>query len=293
MAVGPSTAPQAAEKRVFQQPAGRSCVAAGAIGECEYNNNNRTIDRLFNEVNLNNLAKNLLLWLVIAIVLMSVFNNFGNRPQAVRPLEYSAFIQKVKQNEVERVTIQGREISGKFKSSESFTTFSPGDPGLIGDLLDHGVAIEAKPQEEQSLLLTIFINWFPLLLLVGVWVFFMRQMQGGVGGRGAMSFGKSKARMLTEEQNKTTFEDVAGIEEAKEEVQELVEFLRDPSKFQKLGGRIPKGVLMTGSPGTGKTLLAKAIAGEAKVPFFSISGSDFVEMFVGVGASRVRDMFEQ
>jgi cell division protease FtsH len=242
---------------------------------------------------LNNLTKNLLLWLVIAIVLMSVFNNFGNRQQATRPLEYSAFIQKVKQNEVDRVTIQGREIIGKFKSSESFTTFSPGDPGMIGDLLEHNVTIEAKPQEEQSLLLTIFINWFPLLLLVGVWVFFMRQMQGGMGGRGAMSFGKSKARMLSEEQNKITFDDVAGVEEAKEEVGELVEFLREPSKFQKLGGRIPKGVLMTGSPGTGKTLLAKAIAGEAKVPFFSISGSDFVEMFVGVGASRVRDMFEQ
>jgi cell division protease FtsH len=242
---------------------------------------------------LNNLTKNLLLWLVIAIVLMSVFNNFGNRQQATRPLEYSAFIQKVKQNEVDRVTIEGRQIVGKLKSSESFTTFSPGDPGMIGDLLEHNVTIEAKPQEEQSLLLTIFINWFPLLLLVGVWVFFMRQMQGGMGGRGAMSFGKSKARMLSEEQNKITFDDVAGVEEAKEEVGELVEFLRDPSKFQKLGGRIPKGVLMTGSPGTGKTLLAKAIAGEAKVPFFSISGSDFVEMFVGVGASRVRDMFEQ
>ncbi len=242
---------------------------------------------------MNNLTKNLLLWLVIAIVLMSVFNNFGSRQAATRPMEYSAFIQKVKQKEVERVTIQGREISGKLKSSESFTTFTPGDPGMIGDLLEHNVVIEAKPQEEQSLLLTIFINWFPLLLLVGVWIFFMRQMQGGAGGRGAMSFGKSKARMLTEEQNKTTFEDVAGVEEAKEEVGELVEFLRDPSKFQKLGGRIPKGVLMTGSPGTGKTLLAKAIAGEAKVPFFSISGSDFVEMFVGVGASRVRDMFEQ
>jgi cell division protease FtsH len=242
---------------------------------------------------LNNLTKNLLLWLVIAIVLMSVFNNFGSRQTAMRPMEYSQFIQKVKQNEVERVTIQGREISGKLKSSEAFTTFTPGDPGMIGDLLEHNVVIEAKPQEEQSLLLTIFINWFPLLLLVGVWIFFMRQMQGGAGGRGAMSFGKSKARMLTEEQNKTTFEDVAGVEEAKEEVGELVEFLRDPSKFQKLGGRIPKGVLMTGNPGTGKTLLAKAIAGEAKVPFFSISGSDFVEMFVGVGASRVRDMFEQ
>ena len=242
---------------------------------------------------MNNLTKNLLLWLVIAIVLMSVFNNFGNRQQAARPMEYSTFIQKVRQNEVERVTIQGREVSGKLKSNESFTTYSPGDPGMIGDLIDHGVAFDAKPQEEQSLLLTIFINWFPLLLLVGVWVFFMRQMQGGMGGRGAMSFGKSKARMLSEEQNKITFDDVAGVEEAKEEVGELVEFLRDPSKFQKLGGRIPKGVLMTGSPGTGKTLLAKAIAGEAKVPFFSISGSDFVEMFVGVGASRVRDMFEQ
>ncbi len=242
---------------------------------------------------MNNLTKNLLLWLVIAIVLMSVFNNFGNRQQATRPMEYSTFIQKVRQNEVERVTIQGREVSGKLKSNESFTTYSPGDPGMIGDLIDHGVAFDAKPQEEQSLLLTIFINWFPLLLLVGVWVFFMRQMQGGMGGRGAMSFGKSKARMLSEEQNKITFDDVAGVEEAKEEVGELVEFLRDPSKFQKLGGRIPKGVLMTGNPGTGKTLLAKAIAGEAKVPFFSISGSDFVEMFVGVGASRVRDMFEQ
>ncbi len=242
---------------------------------------------------MNNLTKNLLLWLVIAIVLMSVFNNFGSRQPAARPMEYSQFIQKVKQNEVERVVIQGREVQGKLKSSESFTTFSPGDPGMIGDLLEHNVAIEAKPQEEQSLLLTIFINWFPLLLLVGVWIFFMRQMQGGVGGRGAMSFGKSKARMLTEEQNKVTFADVAGVEEAKEEVGELVEFLRDPSKFQKLGGRIPKGVLMTGNPGTGKTLLAKAIAGEAKVPFFSISGSDFVEMFVGVGASRVRDMFDQ
>jgi len=242
---------------------------------------------------LNNLTKNLLLWLVIAIVLMSVFNNFGNRQPAARPMEYSTFIQKVRQNEVERVTIQGREITGKTKSNDSFTTYSPGDPGMVGDLIDHGVAFDAKPQEEQSLLLTIFINWFPLLLLVGVWVFFMRQMQGGMGGRGAMSFGKSKARMLSEEQNKITFDDVAGVEEAKEEVGELVEFLRDPSKFQKLGGRIPKGVLMTGSPGTGKTLLAKAIAGEAKVPFFSISGSDFVEMFVGVGASRVRDMFDQ
>jgi len=242
---------------------------------------------------LNNLTKNLLLWLVIAVVLMSVFNNFGNRQPQANPIEYSEFIQKVRSNDVDRVVIQGREINGRFKSGDSFRTFSPGDPQMVNDLIEHRVTFEAKPQEEQSLLLTIFINWFPLLLLVGVWIFFMRQMQGGVGGRGAMSFGKSKARMLTEEQNKTTFDDVAGVEEAKEEVQELVEFLRDPSKFQKLGGRIPKGVLMTGSPGTGKTLLAKAIAGEAKVPFFSISGSDFVEMFVGVGASRVRDMFDQ
>jgi cell division protease FtsH len=244
---------------------------------------------------LNNLTKNLLLWLVIAVVLMSVFNNFGNRQGADRTVDYSTFINKVKHGEVDRVTIQGREINGRFKSNEQFKTYSPetDNRALIGDLLTANVTIEAKPPDEQSLLLTIFINWFPLLLLVGVWIFFMRQMQGGVGGRGAMSFGKSKARMLTEEQNKTTFEDVAGVEEAKEEVQELVEFLREPSKFQKLGGRIPKGVLMTGQPGTGKTLLAKAIAGEAKVPFFSISGSDFVEMFVGVGASRVRDMFDQ
>jgi cell division protease FtsH len=244
---------------------------------------------------LNNLVKNLLLWLVIAVVLMSVFNNFGNRPVQTRPLEYSQFYAKVTAGGVDKVTIEGRKIQGVLKGGETFTTYSPetDNRALVGDLLKNGVMVEGKPPEEQSLLLQIFINWFPMLLLVGVWVFFMRQMQGGGGRGGAMGFGKSKARMLTEEQNKTTFEDVAGVEEAKEEVGELVEFLRDPSKFQKLGGHIPKGVLMTGNPGTGKTLLAKAIAGEAKVPFFSISGSDFVEMFVGVGASRVRDMFEQ
>ncbi|MFQ6021282.1 MAG: ATP-dependent zinc metalloprotease FtsH [Acidiferrobacterales bacterium] len=242
---------------------------------------------------MNNLTKNLLLWLVIAVVLMSVFNNFGPRQAPASRVEYSQFLDKVREGQVDKVTIQGRNIQGTLKGGGNFKTYQPDDPGLIGELLEHNVTIDAKPQDQQSLLLTIFINWFPLLLLIGVWIFFMRQMQGGVGGRGAMSFGKSKARMLTEEQNKTTFDDVAGVEEAKEEVQELVEFLRDPAKFQKLGGRIPKGVLMTGAPGTGKTLIAKAIAGEAKVPFFSISGSDFVEMFVGVGASRVRDMFDQ
>ncbi len=244
---------------------------------------------------MNNLTKNLLLWLVIAIVLMSVFNNFGPRQPAERPMEYSQFIHQVKSGQIEKVLIEGRTIHIQTKTGERFTTYSPetDNRALIGDLLDNGVVIDAKPPEEQSLLMQIFISWFPLLLLIGVWIFFMRQMQGGMGGRGAMSFGKSKARMLTEEQNKTTFDDVAGIEEAKEEVRELVEFLRDPAKFQRLGGRIPRGVLMTGPPGTGKTLLARAIAGEAKVPFFSISGSDFVEMFVGVGASRVRDMFDQ
>ncbi len=245
---------------------------------------------------MNNLAKNMLLWLVIAVVLMSVFNNFGTRQTSTRPLDYSQFYAAVNDGRVDKVMIEGRKITGSLKGGEGFTTYSPetDNRALVGDLLKNGVTVEGKAPEEQSLLLTIFINWFPMLLLVGVWVFFMRQMQGGGGGRGgAMGFGKSRARMLTEEQNKVTFADVAGVEEAKEEVGELVEFLKDPSKFQKLGGRIPKGVLMTGSPGTGKTLLAKAIAGEAKVPFFSISGSDFVEMFVGVGASRVRDMFEQ
>jgi len=237
--------------------------------------------------------KNLLLWVVIAIVLVSVFNNFGPRPTSAKPIEYSEFVSSVKQGSVDRVLIEGRNIHGVTLGGEHFATYSPGDPGLIGDLLDNNVHIEAKPPEQQGVLMQVFISWFPMLLLIAVWIFFMRQMQGGGGGRGAMSFGKSKARMLGEDQVKITFADVAGVEEAKEEVGELVEFLRDPGKFQKLGGKIPRGVLMVGSPGTGKTLLAKAIAGEAKVPFFTISGSDFVEMFVGVGASRVRDMFEQ
>jgi cell division protease FtsH len=242
---------------------------------------------------LNNLTKNLVLWLVIAMVLMAVFNNFTPSGSAgSNEIEYSTFIDDVTNGRVARVDINNKEIKGETLSGAKFVTYNPGDPGLINDLLKNKVTIVSQKEESPSLLMHLLINWFPLLLLVGVWIFFMRQMQGG-GGKGAMGFGKSKARLLTEDKNNITFDDVAGVDEAKEEVSELVDFLRDPSKFQKLGGRIPKGVLMTGSPGTGKTLLAKAIAGEAKVPFFTISGSDFVEMFVGVGASRVRDMFEQ
>ena len=228
------------------------------------------------------------------MVLMSVFNNFGPQKAEQGEIDYSTFISNVKNGAVSRVDIQGRTITGTLTDNSEFTTYSPDyDPGLMGDLLDNGVTIQAKPAEQSGLLMQIFISWFPMLLLIGVWIFFMRQMQGGGGGKNPMSFGKSKAKMLNEDQVKVTFKDVAGVEEAKEEVGELVEFLREPSKFQKLGGKIPRGILMVGSPGTGKTLLAKAIAGEAKVPFFTISGSDFVEMFVGVGASRVRDMFEQ
>jgi cell division protease FtsH len=241
---------------------------------------------------LNNLVKNVAIWLVIALVLMTVFNQFSTRQTAQKAMEYSQFIEEVKQGRIAKVTIEGRVLKGVKTTGERFTTYSPSDPWLVSDLLKNGVIIEAKPEEEPSLLMNIFVSWFPMLLLIGVWIFFMRQMQGG-GRGGAFSFGKSRARMLDESNNTVTFADVAGCEEAKEEVAELVEFLRDPSKFQKLGGRIPRGVLMVGNPGTGKTLLAKAIAGEAKVPFFSISGSDFVEMFVGVGAARVRDMFEQ
>jgi cell division protease FtsH len=239
------------------------------------------------------MMKNIVLWVVVAMVLMSVFNNFGPQQTKQGELDYSTFISSVKNGSVARVDIQGRTITGDLTDGSEFTTYSPDyDPGLIGDLLDNGVTIQSKPAEQTGLLMQIFISWFPMLLLIGVWIFFMRQMQGG-GGKNPMSFGKSKAKMLNEDQVKITFKDVAGVEEAKEEVAELVDFLSDPSKFQKLGGRIPRGVLLVGSPGTGKTLLAKAIAGEAKVPFFTISGSDFVEMFVGVGASRVRDMFEQ
>jgi len=242
---------------------------------------------------LNDMAKNLILWVIIAIVLMSVFNNFTSTQTKPKALAYSDFIREVKEGQVKEVNIEGRTIEGANVDGKRFSTYSPGDDGLVDDLLNNGVEITAEPPEQPSLLMNILINWFPLFILIGLWIFFMRQMQGGAGGRGAMSFGKSRARMLSEDQVKVTFQDVAGVEEAKEEVGELVEFLRDPGKFQKLGGKIPRGVLMVGSPGTGKTLLARAIAGEAKVPFFTISGSDFVEMFVGVGASRVRDMFEQ
>jgi len=244
---------------------------------------------------LNDMAKNLILWVVIAVVLLSVFNNFSTQSSTQR-LSYSDFIQSVENSQVDRVTIDGISAVGYMKTGETFETVLPSvtDIDLLPILLKSGVNIEGRQPEKQSLWMQLLVACFPILLIVGIFVFFMRQMQGGGGGKGGpMTFGKSKARLLGEDQIKTTFNDVAGCDEAKEEVQELVEFLKDPSKFQRLGGKIPRGVLMVGSPGTGKTLLAKAIAGEAKVPFFTISGSDFVEMFVGVGASRVRDMFEQ
>ena len=244
---------------------------------------------------MNDLAKNILLWVIVAVILMMVFNNL-NTTSASTPLAYSDFLQSVRAGEVKEVVIKGGNvISGKLTNGARFSTYSPetDNKAMIGELMDHGVKINAQPNEP-SIWTQIFISWFPFLLIIGLWIFFMRQMQGGGGGsRGAFSFGKSRARLLGEDQVKITFADVAGVDEAKEEVAELVEFLRDPGKFTRLGGKIPRGVLMVGPPGTGKTLLAKAIAGEAKVPFFTISGSDFVEMFVGVGASRVRDMFEQ
>jgi cell division protease FtsH len=241
------------------------------------------------------MARNLVLWVIIALVLMLVFNNFGPRQGASGEIEYSQFIADVKASRVAEVALKEKVITGKMVDGSEFMTYSPETDNtvLVGLLLDNNVDLKAAPPDQQGVLMQIFISWFPMLLLIAVWIFFMRQMQGGSGGRGALSFGKSRARMLGDDQVRVTFSDVAGVDEAKEEVQELVEFLRDPAKFQKLGGKIPSGVLMVGPPGTGKTLLAKAIAGEAKVPFFTISGSDFVEMFVGVGASRVRDMFDQ
>ena len=241
------------------------------------------------------MARNIVLWLVIAVVMMMIFQSFTPQRTTSRHLDYSDFVSEVKSGRVDRIQIEGAQIEVEMHDGSKLYTYSPeSDNGpLIGLLLENNVRIKAAPPDQQSLLTQIFISWFPFLLLIAVWIYVMRQMQGGAGGRGALSFGKSKARLLGEDQVRITFSDVAGVEEAKEEVKELVDFLRDPGKFQKLGGKIPRGVLMVGSPGTGKTLLAKAIAGEAKVPFFTISGSDFVEMFVGVGASRVRDMFEQ
>lgn len=241
------------------------------------------------------MAKNLILWLIIAAVLVTVMNNFSS-PSEPQTLNYSEFLSQVQDGRVERVTVDGFVITGKRTDGGTFKTVRPAiqDSGLIGDLIDNNVVIEGKQPEQQSIWTQLLVASFPILVIIAVFMFFMRQMQGGAGGKGGpMSFGKSKARLLSEDQVKTTFADVAGCDEAKDEVAELVEFLRDPGKFQRLGGRIPRGVLMVGPPGTGKTLLAKAIAGEAKVPFFTISGSDFVEMFVGVGASRVRDMFDQ
>lgn len=239
------------------------------------------------------MIKNLLLWLVIAIILILVFSNFGPKREMAEKYSYSEFLQTVSKGDVKSVLIDERNITGTLKNNTHFSTYMPmDDQNLLSELVKKNVNIQGKQPDQQGLLMRIFINWFPMILLIAVWIFFMRQMQGG-GSRGPMAFGRSRARMLTEDQVKVTFADVAGIEEAKEEVKELVDFLRDPGKFQKLGGKIPCGVLLVGSPGTGKTLLAKAVAGEAKVPFFTISGSDFVEMFVGVGASRVRDMFEQ
>ena len=240
---------------------------------------------------MNNMFKNMAVWLVIGLVLMTVFNQFNTRQAPQATMEYSQFMDEVTHGAISKVVIEGRVLKATTNDGRKLTSYAPPDLWMVSDLLKYGVKVEAKPEEEQSFLMNLFVSWFPMLLLIGVWVFFMRQMQGG-GKGGAFSFGKSKARLLDESNNSVTFADVAGCDEAKEEVSELVDFLRDPTKFQKLGGRIPKGVLWVGNPGTGKTLLAKAIAGEAKVPFFSISGSDFVEMFVGVGAARVRDMFE-
>jgi cell division protease FtsH len=244
---------------------------------------------------LNNLFKSIGIWLVVALVLMVIFNQFSNH-QVVggsSQMDYSQFLDEVRQGHISKVIIEGRTLRAATTDGKHVVSYAPpSDVWMVSDLLKNGVKVEAKPEEEPSFLMNALLSWFPMLLLIGVWIFFMRQMQGG-GKGGAFSFGKSRARALDDSKERFTFADVAGCDEAKEDVSELVDFLRDPSKFQTLGGRIPRGVLMVGSPGTGKTLLAKAIAGEAKVPFFSISGSDFVEMFVGVGAARVRDMFEQ
>ena len=249
------------------------------------------------EATLNDLAKNIVLWIVIAVVVATVVSNFSARSSAVQDIPYSTFIEQVKDGSIAEVKVNKHTdvIKGTRTNGEPFIVYSPetDNNALMELLLKSGVKTDGTAPERQSFLMQLFISSFPILLLIAVWVYFMRQMQGGAGGRGAMSFGKSRARLLGEDQVQVTFADVAGVDEAKDEVVEIVEFLKDPGKFQRLGGKIPRGVLMVGSPGTGKTLLARAIAGEAKVPFFTISGSDFVEMFVGVGASRVRDMFDQ
>ena len=244
---------------------------------------------------MNDLAKTLLMWTVIILVLLGVINSMSVQNPGSSMMAYSEFYSLVQRGSVSNVVLEGSDLYGETKDGQRFKTYIPesDNKALIGTLLENGVRIDGKPEKPPSRLWQLFITFAPFLLLIGVWVYFMRQMQGGGGGRGAMSFGRSRARMLNADQVKITFDDVAGVEEAKQEVSELVEFLKEPAKFQRLGGKIPRGVLMVGSPGTGKTLLARAIAGEAGVPFFSISGSDFVEMFVGVGASRVRDMFEQ
>jgi cell division protease FtsH len=244
---------------------------------------------------LNDLAKNIVLWIVIAVVVATVVSNFSTRGPDDTTIPYSTFLDQLKDGGINEVVFVGDQLRGTRSTGEHFVVNNPETDysALIGELKKSGIKFGKEPAKGQSLLMQLFLSSFPILLLIAVWVYFMRQMQGGAGGRGAMSFGKSRARLLSEDQVQVTFADVAGVDEAKDEVVEIVEFLKDPAKFQRLGGKIPRGVLMVGSPGTGKTLLARAIAGEAKVPFFTISGSDFVEMFVGVGASRVRDMFEQ
>ena len=241
---------------------------------------------------MNNTGKNIAIWLIIFLILGSLITQFVGKTKPDTNMPYSQFMQEAKDGRIASVEVDGHVIHGKTQSGTEFNTYSPGDLWMVNDLLKFNVKVEAKPEVQRSMLMEIFMSWFPMILLIGVWIFFMRQMQGGGKGGGPFSFGKSKARQLDESSNQTTFADVAGCDEAKEEVVELVDFLKEPTKYQKLGGRIPRGVLLVGPPGTGKTLLARAIAGEAKVPFFSISGSDFVEMFVGVGAARVRDMFE-
>jgi len=240
---------------------------------------------------LNPLQKNIALWLIISLIFVLLYNLFNQPKNSQEGVIFSDFIAAVEQGQVVEVSIQGENISGKFLNGKSFKTYAPKEAGVVPLLKEKGVRIAAKPAEEQAWYMTVLISWFPTILLIAIWIFFMRQMQSG-GGK-AMSFGKSRARLMTDRSKKVTFNDVAGIDEAKAELQEIIDFLRDPKKFTRLGGRIPKGVLLVGSPGTGKTLLARAIAGEADVPFFTISGSDFVEMFVGVGASRVRDLFTQ